>query len=110
MVAEEKVNRLSRTTLLSEGLDQAGLAAFPWQWANIFLHFRDRQRASAEGGRPELPQSLQPPITLHTSASPGAAHLLFHRPVEHLLECFISDVCHIGRPRARKGLPCAGPS
>jgi hypothetical protein len=40
MVAEEKVNRLSRTTLLSEGIDRAGLVRCRPKWANnsfIFL-------------------------------------------------------------------------
>jgi hypothetical protein len=39
MVAEEKVNRLSRTTVISEGLDQAGFAGFPWERANNFFTF-----------------------------------------------------------------------
>jgi hypothetical protein len=60
--------------------------------------------------------TLKPPISLSTTALPGAANLLFHCPFEHVFKRLAVEVCHRSIPRAgdcpalNSGCPCASPA
>ena len=63
-----------------------------------------KERVRGHGLKIVLPtpedSTLKPPISLSTTALPGAANLLFSGPFEHIFKCLAVEVCERRIPRA----------